>query len=69
MSTRSAHQPPAPLMTVAEVAAYIGVRVKTLYNWRPLGKGPGAAKVGRALRYSLADVDAWLEEQKSGVAS
>lgn len=52
-----------PLLTTADVAAYLQVPVATLYQWRLHGDGPRAAKVGRHLRYRQADVDAWLDSQ------
>ncbi|MGH2596177.1 MAG: helix-turn-helix transcriptional regulator [Actinomycetota bacterium] len=48
------------LATPIEVGAYLQVPVKTLYAWRYEGKGPRARRVGRHLRYSWEDVDAWL---------
>lgn len=51
------------LLGVEEVSRILGVPVQTLYQWRHLGKGPRAAKIGRHLRYRAEDVDAWLAEQ------
>ena len=34
--------------------------VRTLQTWRLLGRGPSYIKVGRAVRYRLADVEDWL---------
>lgn len=51
------------LMTVEEVAEYLGVPVNTLYQWRHKGTGPTAFRVGRFLRYDAADVRAWLHEK------
>lgn len=50
------------LMTIQAVAEYLGVPVKTIYNWRAEGKGPRGIRVGRHLRYRLADVEAWLDQ-------
>ena len=45
-----------------EVASIIGVRVKTLRNWRVQGVGPRFVRTGRKLvRYRLSDVLAWQE--------
>jgi predicted DNA-binding transcriptional regulator AlpA len=45
-----------------EVAPIIGVRVKTLRNWRVQGLGPRFVRTGRKLvRYRLSDVLAWQE--------
>lgn len=55
----------SPLATPAEVAAYLGVPVKTLYQWKYRGIGPNVHKVGRHLRYHWQEVDAWLHAQTS----
>lgn len=53
------------LATPADVAAYLGVPVKTLYQWKYRGIGPSVHKVGRHLRYRWREVDAWLDAQTS----
>jgi hypothetical protein len=35
------------------------VSVRTLDQWRYLGKGPSSIKIGNKVRYKLADVVAW----------
>jgi excisionase family DNA binding protein len=55
-----------PLATPIEVAAYLQVPVKTLYSWRYEGRGPRARRVGRHLRYSWEDVEAWLASAEAG---
>ncbi|ODU78454.1 MAG: hypothetical protein ABT10_22760 [Novosphingobium sp. SCN 63-17] len=42
-----------------EVATRLGLSVKTLQNWRGLGKGPKFHKSGRMVRYRLRDILAW----------
>ena len=44
-------------------AYYIGVTPGTLNTWRSQGKGPKHIKVGALVRYSEADLDAWLAER------
>jgi len=51
------------LLSVSELAAYLGIPVRTLYNWRQNGTGPKAFRVGKYLRYRREDVLAWEEEQ------
>ncbi len=41
-------------------AERIGLAVKTLENMRTRGDGPKFMKLGRAVRYRLADLDAWM---------
>ena len=52
-----------PLATPEQVAEFLGVPIKTIYNWRTKGTGPKASKIGVHLRYRWADVDAWVEQQ------
>ncbi|MFE4855874.1 helix-turn-helix domain-containing protein [Streptomyces sp. NPDC056670] len=54
-----------PLATPQDVAAYLGVPVKTLYQWRHRRIGPNVHKVGRHLRYRWQEVDVWLDAQTS----
>lgn len=48
------------LLSVEEVADFLGVPVNTLYQWRHKGTGPIAFRVGRFLRYDPAEVRDWL---------
>jgi predicted DNA-binding transcriptional regulator AlpA len=47
-----------------EVHERTGVSVETLKYWRAQGRGPRWYKLGRRVVYNLADVDAWLDEQR-----
>jgi predicted DNA-binding transcriptional regulator AlpA len=49
------------LWTVDDVSAYLGVPVKTLYQWRYQGYGPTARRMGRYIRYRPGDVVRWFE--------
>ena len=51
------------LLSVPEVAAYLGVPVNTVYQWRSRQCGPRGVKVGRHVRFRQADVEAWLDRQ------
>ena len=53
----------ARLLSTDEVARLLVIPVTTLYTWRYKGTGPRAFRVGKHLRYRLADVLAWLEQQ------
>jgi excisionase family DNA binding protein len=53
----------ASLLSPAEVATYLRIPIKTLYNWRSAGAGPPGIRVGRHVRYRQADVDLWLDQQ------
>lgn len=49
------------LLSTEEVARLLVVPVTTLYTWRYKGTGPKAYRVGKHLRYRLADVIEWLD--------
>lgn len=53
-----------PLLDVAELAAYLGVPVSTVYDWRTHGKGPAAYRFGKRLKFAVSDVRAWVTEQR-----
>lgn len=50
----------AALLDTPAAAAYLGLKPATLCNWRTLGKGPVFARLGGAIRYRAADLEAWL---------
>lgn len=52
-----------PFLTVAELADYLEVPVKTLYNWRYHRRGPPGFRVGRHLRYRRSDVHEWIQSK------
>lgn len=51
------------LMTTEEVSQLLGIPVTTLYQWRHKGSGPRCIRVGRHLRYAVAELERWLDEQ------
>lgn len=55
--------PPAAVMTTPEAAAYLHVQPTTLEQWRWNGKSPRFVKIGRSVRYRIADLDAFLDER------
>ncbi len=60
-SEPSLHRP--ELLTEAQVSDYLSVALATIRKWRQLKKGPPAIKLGAAVRYRRADVDAWLDSR------
>jgi len=48
------------LYDTGQVAAHYGLSEVTLRKWRITGRGPRFVRVGRAVRYSGADLDAFL---------
>ncbi len=53
------------LLTVEEVAEWLGVPVGTIYAWRYRSIGPASYKVGRYVRFRRGDVERWLEDQRT----
>jgi excisionase family DNA binding protein len=51
------------LMTLADLAEFLGVPIATLYGWRHRGEGPPGYRVGRHVRYRRAEVEDWLRAQ------
>ena len=51
------------LWTVLEVSEFLGIPVATLHQWRYLGTGPAAFRVGKHLRYDPDTVRTWLAER------
>jgi excisionase family DNA binding protein len=52
------------LLDIDQVAEYLNISKHTIYGWRQTGSGPPAIKIGGQLRYRLADLEIWLDEQK-----
>jgi excisionase family DNA binding protein len=51
------------LLSPDELADYLKVPVKTIYNWRSEGKGPRGLRIGRHVRFRASDIEAWLDRQ------
>ena len=54
MDTKNEHLKPA------EVAALLGVSLRTLSRWHALRVGPARCKVGRTVLYRKKAVESWL---------
>jgi excisionase family DNA binding protein len=57
------------LMDIAELAAYLGVPLSTIYDWRTRGKGPAAYRFGKHLKFAVSDVREWVAEQREAAAA
>jgi predicted DNA-binding transcriptional regulator AlpA len=55
--------PPPGYLWTPEAARRIGLSVKTLWNYRHLGKGPAATPIGRKLAYKITELDAWFKAE------
>jgi excisionase family DNA binding protein len=54
-----------PLLSIEELAEYLGVPVTTIYDWRVDGKGPCGVRVGRHVKFTISDVLAWSTSSAS----
>jgi excisionase family DNA binding protein len=45
---------------IEELAAELGIPVRTVYAWRSAGKGPNGHKIGKHVRFRREDVEEWL---------
>ena len=53
-----------PLLSIEDLAEYLGVPVTTIYDWRVDGKGPCGVRVGRHVKFTVTDVLAWIENHR-----
>ena len=56
-----------PLVSVDELAEYLGVPIRTIYDWRQTGHGPRGIRIGRHLKFAVSDVTAWLDTQRDAI--
>lgn len=47
------------LLSTEEAAPLVGVKAKTLCNWRVAGLGPAHIRAGRRIAYDVTDIEAW----------
>jgi len=51
------------LMSVDEIAQYLGLQKQTIYNWLHKKKISGL-KIGKVWRFDRRDIDKWIEGLK-----
>jgi len=51
------------LMTIEEIADYLRVKKRTVYEWLKKGKIPAIKTVGQ-WRFKKTQIDNWLEKQQ-----
>ena len=51
------------LMTLPEIASYLNMKERTIYEWAQQGKIP-SFKLGNVWRFKREDIDVWIEERK-----
>jgi predicted DNA-binding transcriptional regulator AlpA len=57
---------PIELLTEREVAQRLSLSVAALRKWRQRRQGPIYLKVGKCVRYPLADLEIWLFARIAG---
>lgn len=55
------NSPVRQLLNNDEAADMLGISRRTLPIWRVQGRGPRFVKIGRLVRYELAELNAWIE--------
>jgi excisionase family DNA binding protein len=60
----AAHDTPERLLSIPELADYLGVPVATIYRWRTAQDGPVGYRIGRHVRYRARDIEHWLHTQR-----
>lgn len=63
-------QPPvlSQYLSRKQLAAELGVTVRTISRWRWERKGPTAHVIGGRIFFKRSDVEAWLEKQREDAA-
>lgn len=56
-----------PLLSIDAVAAYLGVPVATIDDWRVDGRVPRAVRIGRHLKFLRSDVRGWVATRRETV--
>jgi len=51
------------LLTAAQVAENLGVKVQTVREWLHKGKIPGTILPGGDMRFKEADIERWIESR------
>jgi predicted DNA-binding transcriptional regulator AlpA len=60
------HKRSDKFLTDRDAAVITGMKVSTLRKWRMFGRGPRFRRLGRSIRYSVADIRAWLDSRPMG---
>lgn len=56
-----ASRPRTEMLNEHQVAEFLNMSVASVRRWRLFRKGPKFVKIGSAVRYKKADLDAWLD--------
>ena len=55
-------------MNVPELSEYLSLPKASIYTMVSLKKLPGVVRIGRALRFEKAAIDAWISRENPDVA-
>jgi len=69
MQTTTTFKPATVVLTVQQAAEYLGLAVSTLNKWRCHGGGPVFIKMGKAVRYHIEDLEAFIQSGKNASTS
>ncbi len=58
--------PPKPLLSVAEVMAWLGVSRGTIKNWIEHEAFPEPLRLGKLAKWRRGDVEEWLDGRPQG---
>ena len=50
------------LLNEVQAAKVLNLSTRTLQAWRTKGSGPAFVRAGRAIRYRISDIAAWVED-------
>lgn len=64
MATLSSDLKPTDFLDRKQAAEYLGVKFNTLTSWVSQKKGPPFYKTGKAVRYKVEDLNAFLEKYR-----
>jgi excisionase family DNA binding protein len=48
-------------LTPQQLADYLGLSIKTIYDWNSSGFAPPRRRIGNRVRYAVSDVERWME--------
>ncbi len=54
------------LLSIEDLAEYLGIPKRTLYAWRYRGEGPIGYRLGGCIRFRPTDVEEWLSNHREG---
>jgi predicted DNA-binding transcriptional regulator AlpA len=58
------HDTTSRILREPEACRYIGMSIPWMRQARGRGDGPAYLRIGRAIRFRIADLDAWLEAHR-----